>query len=73
MILVKNLNFFYSLFLCKLRLKVRFGDFVGRKQAFSDHKKFQFSKVSKNLSHISLGICVPSQGKYILGRTCIPG
>ena len=38
MILVKNLNFFYCLFLSKFGLKMSFDDLVLRKQTFLDYK-----------------------------------
>lgn len=38
MIFVKNLNFFYCLFLCKFGLKMSFDGLVNREQAFLDYK-----------------------------------
>ena len=37
MILVKNLNFFYCLFVWKLGLKMKFGDLLDIKEAFLDY------------------------------------
>ena len=42
MLLVKNLNVFIVFFLCKLGLKMWFGDLLDRKQAFLGYKNFHF-------------------------------
>ena len=57
MIWVKNLNFFYSLFLCKLRLKMTFGDLLDIKEAFLDYTNIQFLKFQ--IGHFSKGLINP--------------